>query len=327
MASAPVAYRARKGFWDRLPRQLRTDIVGYLFILPWVLSILIFTLYPTVASFVFSFTKYNVLQRPRFIGLTNYVYMFTRDTRLVKAVYNSIYFTFISVPLGMASGLALAVLLSARVRFVGLFRTIYYMPSLVPPVAGTLLWMLIMDPRQGLLNEALHFLGLPRLGWFVDPDWAKPALLIMSLWGIGSGTLIFLASLKDVPNELIEAATMDGAGAWRRFWRVTIPMISPVILFNLVMAILGSFQVFTSAFVAGSGSGGGLSGGGPSGTAGGPLDSLLMYMVYLYAQAFRYFEMGYASAMAVALFIVIMIATLLIFRSSGSWVYYEGGKR
>ena len=327
MAKGKTAYPGQRSLWERLPRQLRTDIVGYLFILPWVLSILIFTAYPTVASFVFSFAKYNVLQRPRFIGLTNYVYMFTRDTRLATAVYNSIYYTFLSVPLGLASSLALAVLLNARVRFVGLFRTIYYMPSLVPPVAGTLLWMLIMDPRQGLLNEVLHFFGLPRLGWFSDPQWSKPALLIMSFWGIGSGTLIFLASLKEVPHELIEAATMDGAGSWRRFWGVTIPMISPVILFNLVMAILGSFQVFTSAYVAGSGSGGSLAGGGPSGTAGGPLDSLLMYMVYLYAQAFRYFEMGYASAMAVVLFLVIMAATLLIFRSSGRWVYYEGGRR
>ena len=327
MAARNMRAQPGESLWLRLPKQWRTDITGYLFCLPWLLSILIFTTYPTVASFVFSFFKYNVIQTPRFIGLTNYINMFTRDPRLWKSVYNSAYYSLLSVPLGLTTSLALALLLNAQVRGVGVYRTIYYLPSLVPPVAGTLLFMLIMDPRQGLLNAALSSLGLPKLGWFQSPTWSKPALLIMSMWGIGSGTLIFLASLKEVPRELLEAATIDGAGAWRRFSSVTIPMISPVILFNLVMGILGSFQVFTSAYVAGSGSGGGLAGGGPSGTAGGPLDSLLMYMVYLYTQAFRYFEMGYASAMAVVLFIVIMIITLVIFKSSGRWVYYEGARR
>jgi multiple sugar transport system permease protein len=327
MAARNMRAQPGESLWLRLPKQWRTDITGYLFCLPWLLSILIFTTYPTVASFVFSFFKYNVIQTPRFIGLTNYINMFTRDPRLWKSVYNSAYYSLLSVPLGLMSSLALALLLNAQVRGVGVYRTIYYLPTLVPPVAGTLLFMLIMDPRQGLLNAALSSLGLPKLGWFQSPTWSKPALLIMSMWGIGSGTLIFLASLKEVPKELLEAATIDGAGAWRRFSSVTIPMISPVILFNLVMGILGSFQVFTSAYVAGSGSGGGLAGGGPSGTAGGPLDSLLMYMVYLYTQAFRYFEMGYASAMAVVLFIVIMIITVVIFKSSGRWVYYEGARR
>ncbi len=318
---------ARRGFnWPRIPKQLRTDISGYVFCGPWILSILIFTAYPTLASLYFSFTKYNVIQPPHWLGLRNYANMFTRDERLFRSIYNTAYLTLLGVPLTMVSSLTLAVLLSARVKLVGFYRTLYYLPSLVPPVAGTLLWMLIMDPRQGLLNAGLEAIGLPRLGWLQDPVWSKPALLVMSMWGIGSGTLIFLASLKEVPHELLEAATIDGAGAWRRFWGVTIAMISPVILFNLVMAIIGSFGTFTVAFVAGSGSGGGLSGG-PTGTAGGPLESLLVYMLYLYAQAFRYFEMGYASAMAVILFLVIMALTLAIFLSSGRWVYYEGGMR
>ncbi len=310
----------------RIPKQLRTDIVGYIFCGPWILSILIFTAYPMLASFYFSFNKYNVIQPPHWLGLRNYVNMFTRDARLLRSIYNTLYLTLLGVPLSMISSLALAVLLNARVKAVGFYRTLYYMPSLVPPVAGTLLWMLIMNPRQGLLNAALAAIGLPRLGWLQDPVWSKPALLVMSMWGIGAGTLIFLASLKEVPHELIEAATIDGAGAWRRFTSITLPMISPVILFNLVMAIIGSFGTFTVAYVAGSGSGGGLSGG-PTGTAGGPLESLLVYMLYLYAQAFRYFEMGYASAMAVVLFLVIMALTLAIFASSGRWVYYEGGRR
>jgi multiple sugar transport system permease protein len=316
----------RLNLWSRLPQQVRTDLSGYLFCLPWILGILVFTAYPTLASFVFSFTKYNVIQPPRYLGLTNYVNMFTRDPRLFKSIYNSTYYSLLSVPLTMVSSLALAVILSYRGRLIGFFRTLYYMPTLVPPVASTLLWMLILDPRQGLLNDMLGWVGVHPLGWFADPTWSKPALLIMSMWGVGSGTLLFLASLKDVPQELLEASTIDGATGWRRFWAITIPMISPVILFNLVMSILGSFQVFTSAFVAGSGYGGNLSGG-MTGSAGGPLDSMLMYMVYLYSQAFRYFEMGYASAMAVMLFLVIMAVTLLIFRTSGRWVYYEGGVR
>jgi multiple sugar transport system permease protein len=315
--------QAQRGL--RLSKRVRLAIMGYGFCLPWLLGILVFTAYPTVASFAFSFTKYNILQAPRYIGIHNYVQMFTNDQRLRISVANSIYYTALSVPLGMASSLALALLLNARVRFIGIFRTIYYMPTLVPPVAATLLWKVLLEPRQGLVNALLVRLGLHPLGWFADPKWSKPALLLMSMWGIGSATLIFLASLKEVPAEMVEAATIDGAGSWRRFWSVTIPMISPVILFNLVMAVIGSFQVFTAAFVAGSS--GAQMAGGVSGTAGGPLDSLLMYMVYLYAQAFRYFEMGYASAMAVVLFIVIMILTLLIFRSSGRWVYYEGGVR
>ncbi len=327
MSSGTRESRREVSAWLRLPRQVRTDITGYAFCSLWILSILIFTLYPTLASFFYSFHKYNVIQPPRFVGLDNYINMFTRDPRLVKSVYNSAYYSLISVPLGLVSSLLLAMLLNAQVRAVGIYRTIYYLPSLVPPVAGTLLFMLIMDPRQGLLNAGLEAIGLPRLGWFSHPTWSKPALLIMSMWGIGSSTLIFLASLKEVPHEMQEAATIDGADSWRRFRSITIPMISPVILFNLVMGVLGSFQVFTSAFVAGSGSGGGLAGGGPSGSAGGPLDSLLMYMVYLYTQAFRYFEMGYASAMAVVLFLVVTALTVLIFRSSGTWVYYEGAKR
>lgn len=324
MTELTISPNRKRGI--HLSKQARTDISGYLFCAPWIISILVFTAYPTLASFYFSFHKYNIIQPPRYLGLTNYINMFTNDPRLMKSIFNSAYYTLLSVPLGMVSSLALAVLLASRVRLIGFFRTLYYMPSLVPAVASTLLWMLLLDPRQGLVNEVLAAVGLPKLGWFQDPTWSKPALLLMSLWGVGSATLIFLASLKDVPMELLEAATIDGANSWRRFWGVVMPLISPVILFNLVMSLLNSFQVFTSAYVAGSGGGGGLSGGG-SGTAGGPLDSMLMYMVYLYTQAFRYFEMGYASAMAVVLFLVIMALTLLIFRSSGGWVHYEGGMR
>jgi multiple sugar transport system permease protein len=307
-----------------LSSQMRTDVMGYLFCLPWIASLLIFTAYPTIASFYYAFTKYSILKPPQWIGFRNYVTLFTKDPLFYKSISNSLYYTVLLVPLGLTTSLALAVLLNQTLAGVGLFRTLYYVPSLVPPVASTLIWMLILNPRLGLLNTALSALGMSRPpGWLTSPVWSKPGLVLMALWGGGSSTLIFLAGLKEVPRELLEAAEIDGANAMRRFWGVTIPMISPVILFNLVMSIIGSFQVFTSAFVAGGG-GGGLSGGGPSGAAGGPLDSMLMYMLYLYREAFTYFDMGYASAMAVLLFLAILILTFGIFRTSGRWVYYAG---
>jgi multiple sugar transport system permease protein len=299
--------------------------VGYLFCLPWIASLLIFTAYPTVASFYYSFTKYSILKPPQWIGNRNYVTLFTKDPLFYKSINNSLYYTLLLVPLGLVTSLALAVLLNQKLRGVGIYRTLYYVPSLVPPVASTLTFMLILNPRLGLLNTVLSALGVQRPpGWLTSPVWAKPGLVLMALWAGGSSTLIFLAGLKEVPQELLEAAEIDGANAVRRFWSVTMPMISPVFLFNLVMSIIGSFQVFTSAFIAGGGEGGSLSGGGPSGAAGGPLDSMLMYMLYLYRHAFTYFYMGYASAMAVLLFIAILLLTLLIFRSSGRWVYYAG---
>jgi len=314
----------RAGPLMRLSQQMRLDVAGYLFCLPWILSLIIFTAYPTIASFYFSFTKYSILKAPRWIGIGNYRTLFFNDPLFYKSIYNTVYFTFLLVPLGLISSLLLAVLLNQRLGGVGFYRTLYYVPSLVPPVAGTLIWMLILDSRQGLLNVALRAVGIDAPGWFSSPTWAKPGLIMMSLWGGGSSTLIFLAGLKEVPQELLEAAEIDGAGRLRRFLSVVLPMISPVLLFNLVMGIINSFQVFTTAFIAGGGSGGGLSGGGPSGAAGGPLDSMLMYMLYLYRHAFHYFDMGYASAMAVLLFVFILIMTLLIFRSSERWVYYAG---
>jgi len=308
----------------QLSRQLRTDIVGYLFSLPWIASLLIFTAYPTLASFYYAFTKYSILKAPRWIGLSNYRTLFTMDPVFIKSIYNTAYFTLLLVPLGLAISLGLALLLNQKLQGVGIYRTLYYTPSLVPPVSGALLWMLILDPRLGLLNTMLRSVGLPGPGWLTSPAWSKPGLVLMSLWGGGSSTLIFLAGLKEVPRELLEAAEIDGAGVLSRFWNVTLPLISPVLLFNVVMSVINSFQVFTTAFVAGGGSGGGLSGGGPSGAAGGPLDSMLMYMLYLYRHAFHYFDMGYASAMAVLLFLAILGLTLLIFRSSGRWVYYAG---
>lgn len=303
-------------------RILGRNLVGYAFISPFLIGLFVFTAYPMLASFYFSFTKYTVLKPPVWIGLENFRNLFYGDPLVLKSISNTLYYALISVPLGLAFSLLLALLLNQGVKGIGIYRTIYYLPAIMPPVAAALLWMLLLDPGRGLVNAALRDMGiLHPPGWFKDPYWSKPALIIMSLWGAGGGMLIFLAGLKDIPRVLYEAAEIDGATAWHRLWKITLPLLSPAIFFNLLMGIIGSFGVFTSAFVAGGSSSGG--GYGPGGTAGGPLDSMLMYMLLLYRYAFRYFEMGYASAMAVVMFLAILALTLILLRTSGRWVYYE----
>jgi len=300
-----------------LSRQARENINGYLFVLPWILSLLIFTAYPMIASFFFAMTQYNILNPPKWVGLTNFVTMFTNDPLYWTSVSNTTYYVFLSVPLGLAFGLFLAMLLNQGLRGIGFYRTAFYLPGLVPAVAGTLLWMVLLDPKLGLVNEFLGLFGIERLGWLRSAIWSKPGLILMSLWGgTGGSMLIFLASLKEIPQSLIEAAMIDGANAWQRFWNVTIPMISTTIFFNLVMGLIGSFQVFASAYVASG-----------SGNTAGPLNSMLMYMLHLYRNAFRYFNMGYASAMALVMFIVLVILTLVLIRSSRAWVFYEATTR
>ncbi len=303
-------------------RMLRQNLKGYAFISPFLIGLFVFTAYPMLASFYFCFTKYTVLKPPVWIGLENFRTFFTNDPLVLKSVSNTLYYALISVPLGLAFSLVLALLLNQAVGGIGIYRTIYYLPAIMPPVAATLLWMLLLDPGRGLVNFSLRSMGLHRPpGWFADPYWSKPALIIMSLWGAGGGMLIFLASLKDVPKVLYEAAEIDGASSWNRLFNLTLPLITPAIFFELLMGIIGSFGVFTAAFVAGGSSSGG--GYGPGGTAGGPLDSMLMYMLLLYRNAFRYFEMGYASAMAVVMFVAILLLTLVLLKTSGRWVYYE----
>jgi multiple sugar transport system permease protein len=289
-------------------------LVGLLFVSPWIIGLAVFTTYPVLASIYLSFTEYSIVKPPRWVGLQNYETMFTTDPLFWTAVKNSASFAIVSVPLRLAIAFLLALLLSLNVRFIGAYRTLFYLPALVPPVAGTIIFVLMFDPRSGLINQGLQLVGLEPIGWLIDPAWSKPAIVILSLWGLGVDALIFLAGLKDIPNDLLEAASLDGAGPMQRLLRITLPLLTPVILFNLVMGVIASFQVFTQALVIG-------------GTDGGPLDSTLMYMVLIYRNAFRYFSMGYASALSVVLFLAVVAVTLLIFRSSRWWVYYEGETR
>jgi multiple sugar transport system permease protein len=285
-------------------------VAGLLFVLPWLLSLLIFTAYPVVASIYYSFTDYTITQAPSFVGLDNYKMMFFDDPSIYKAASNSLYYALLSVPLGLALSLGLAVLLNTRSAGMGVYRTLFYLPSLVPPVASTIIFLILFQPRNGLINVVLGSAGLPQPAWFMDPIWAKPGLILLSLWGVGTSTLIFLAGLQDVPTSLLEAAAIDGAGAWQKFRHVSLPLLSPVILFNLVMGVIYSFQIFSQALIVG-------------GSSGNPVESTLMFMVVIYNNAFRYFKMGYASAQAVVLFLVVLAVTLVIFRTARVWVFSE----
>jgi multiple sugar transport system permease protein len=306
----------RPSRWQ-MSRQAHENLNGYLFVLPWIISLLVFTAYPMIASFYFAMTRYNVISLPMWVGFDNFKTMFTNDPQYWTSVGNTAYYVFFSVPLGMVFALILALLLNQSVKGIGIYRTAFYLPGLVPAVASALLWMVILNPQYGLLNDFLRLFGVKTIGWFSSAAWSKPGLIIMSMWaGTGGTMLIFLAALKEIPQSLVEAAMIDGASAWQRFWVITIPMISNTIFFNLVMGIIGSFQVFSSAYVVSG-----------SGNSAGPLNSMLMYMLHLYRNAFRYFNMGYASAMALVMFIVLVILTLLLVRSSRAWVHFENTGR
>ena len=293
--------------------QRREARAGLLFVLPWLLGLLIFTAYPVLATVFLAFTDYSVLEAPRWVGLQNFQTMFGSDPSFGVSVYNSTYYALISVPLGLAVALGLALVLNQRARGIGVYRTLFYLPSLVPPVAATLVFLVMFEPKGGVINTLLRSIGLPAPAWFYDPAWSKPGLILISLWAVGAATLIFLAGLQDIPQSLLDAAAIDGASPLQRFRHVTLPLLTPVILFNLVMGIIYSFQVFVQAIVIG-------------GATGRPLESTLMFMVLIYRSAFRYFQMGYASALSLVLFIVVFGLTVLIFRTSRRWVFYSGGE-
>lgn len=286
----------------------REALTFYLLISPWLIGFLVFVLGPMLASLYFSFTEWNLLKPPAWIGVRNYVRM-ANDPLIAQAFKVTALFTLVYVPLELIGGLGLALLLNQKVRGLRGFRTMFYLPSVVSGVAYVVLWMWIFHPRAGLLNTLLGFAGIQGPTWLASPDWALPAIVIMSLWGLGRTMVIYLAGLQGIPQQLYESAALDGANSWRQFWAITLPLLTPTIFFNLILSIIATSQTFTQAFVA---------------TNGGPLDSTLFYVLYLYRQAFQNFRMGYASAMAWVLFVVVLLLTLLVIRSARSWVYYEG---
>ena len=294
----------------------RDAIDGYLFILPWLLGFIIFTAGPMLASLGLVFVDWDLLTPPTWAGLDN-VQRLGTDRLVGLSLYNTAYYTFVSVPLRLIVALGGALVLNASVRGLPFFRTAFYLPAVLPLVGSAILWLWLMNPQIGLFNMALTALGLPRLQWLWDPALSKPSLILISLWGTGNVMVIFLAGLQGVPTGLYEAAEIDGAGGWQKFRHVTVPMISPTILFNLVIGIIFAFQVFGIVYLM-TGTGGQ--------QAGGPNNSTLMTVVYLYRVAFEQFKMGYGSALAWVLFAVILLFTLVQLKLSDSWVYYEGKK-
>ena len=288
---------------------MKKNLLGYAFLSPWLIGFLVFTLIPFVVSIYLSFTRYEVVSSPVWVGTANYGEMFSRDPIFWKALVITLKYAAVAVPLGTVAGVGLALLLNADIRGMSVYRTLFFIPSIVPMVATSVVFIWILNPQIGLVNGILKKFGVVGPAWLADPKYAFWSLVMMGLWSVGGSMIIYLAGLKDVPPHLYEAAMIDGASSYQRLRHVTLPMITPVIFFNLVMGVIGAFQYFTQAYIM---------------TSGGPEDSTMFYALYLFNRAWRYLDMGYASAMAWVLFIVIMICTGLIFKSQKKWVHYGG---
>ncbi|MFD1675496.1 carbohydrate ABC transporter permease [Alicyclobacillus fodiniaquatilis] len=286
----------------------RESLAFFAFITPWLVGLIGLTLGPIFASLYLSFTDWNLFQPPHWVGLANYKTLLTKTPLFWEALWNTAYYAVISVPLGILIALVLAVLLNQRVVLRRWFRTAFYLPSTIPVVAVVMLWSWLLAP-SGLFNEFLGLFGIHGPAWLIDNAWIKPGLIIMSLWGAGGGTVLFLAGLQGIPSYLYEAAELDGARSWSKFWRITLPQLSPIILFNLINGIIGAMQVFTQVYIIGEN------------------NASTMMVPYLFKEAFQYYQMGMASAIAWLLFIIIIVLTLIILKWSSVWVYYEGEVR
>jgi multiple sugar transport system permease protein len=327
-APAPVAPSVDRRRAKRRAAWRRRGTV-LLFMSPWLVGFSIFFGYPLVMSIYLSFTHYDLLNPPRWVGLANYRYLLGTDAQVWPAIKNTLWLIAVMVPLQVLFAFGVAVMLTRAKRGVGVFRTVFYLPALIPPVAATLGFVYLLNPSTGPVNTLLGKIGISGPLWFNDPSWAKPSLVLLSLWGIGNIMIIFLAAVLDVPRHLYESAELDGAGPLQRLRWVTLPLISPVILFAVVLGVIQALQYFTQAYVAASVAGGSASAAGTQSNLelGYPQGSTLFYPVLLYYQGFRFFNMGYASAMAILLLAVAFTATLLILRNSRRWVHYQGAAR
>ena len=281
---------------------------GLLFIAPWLITFLWFTLGPFIASIYLSFTNYRFIGFPEWVGFNNYVRLFTDDAKFIRSIINTLYYTAVHVPGIMVMAFFVAILLNQKVRGQPIYRTAFYLPSVTAGVATAYLWILLLQPN-GLINQFLGIVGIDGPNWLTSSTWAMPALILMSFWGLGTTMIIYLAALQGIPQHLYEAASVDGAGVLRKMWHVTVPMMTPAIFLTAVLQIIGSWQVFTQALIV---------------TNGGPRDSTLFILLHLYRTGFEYFQMGYASAIAWVLFMIILLFTVLQFGVARRWVYYEG---
>jgi multiple sugar transport system permease protein len=296
------------------PMRRREAIEGVLYLSPWIIGFVVFIAGPLLASLYLGFTKYNVLRPAQWIGLQNYVTAFTQDPLFIPSIWKSFYYALLSVPLAMVGSLIVAVLLNQKLWATTMWRTFYFLPTLTPLLAVALLWRWMLNPDVGLVNYLLSLVGIKGPGWLASTTWAIPSLVLMGLWASigGSRMIIFLAGLQDVPKEILESAEIDGAGAWSKFWNVTLPLISPTIFFNLVLGIIFALRTFDTALIA---------------TNGGPARATWFISLHIYQNAFVSFDMGYASALSWVFFIILFVLTYLQFRVSGSWVFYAGERQ
>jgi multiple sugar transport system permease protein len=295
---------------------------------PWIVGFTVFFGYPLLASVYLSFTHYDLLSRPRWVGTANYSFMLHHDPQIWNAVKNTLWLMAFAVPLQVIFAFGVAAMIVRAKAGVGFFRTVFYLPTLAPPVAATLCFTYILNPATGPVNTILGWLGIQGPLWFESPSWSKPSLVLLGLWGIGNAMIIFLAALLDVPRHLYESAQLDGAGAWSRLRWVTLPAVSPVILFAVVIGVIEALQYFTQAYVASGIVGGGAGNAAdPANRLGYPEGSTMFYPLLLYQQGFRFFNMGYASAMAIVLLVVAFAVTLIIIRNTRRFVHYQAGMR
>ena len=285
----------------------REALTGYLFISPWIVGFLVFVLFALIYAFYISLTDWDLLRAPNFIGLQNYSNLF-QDSRFMQSIKVTLTFAFVSVPLNIAVGLCIALMLNMNIKPLGFWRTLYYFPSIISGIAVAMMWLWVFNPDFGIINYLLRFIGIRGPGWITSPQWALPSFIIMGVWAAGGGMVIYLAGLQGIPTELYESASIDGASSWHRFWSITVPMMTPVLFYNLIIGIIGALQLFVPAFII---------------TSGGPNNATLFYGLYFYLNAFRYFRMGYASAMAWLLFLFALLITLILFKTSNRWVFYS----
>jgi len=276
---------------------------GFYFVLPWLVGLILFTLFPLVAALYISFTEWSIIGDPVFVGAANFVKIF-RDPMFYESLWITVRYAIFAVPLTIATAFLVAVLLNNNLRLVGVFRTIYYMPAIVSGVAVAIVFKWVLDPNYGVINSFLALFGIPGPNWLYDPNWVLPSYLIMALWGASGGLLTYLVGLKDIPRELYESAEIDGASVWRKIRHITIPLITPIIFYNMIMGLIAAFRKFTDAYILG--------GAGNQGT---------FYMVYLYDQAFSFYKMGYATALAWILFVIILTLTIIINVTRKYWVH------
>jgi multiple sugar transport system permease protein len=296
-------------FMGRKSKRERTQAIeGYVALSPWMFGFLFFYAIPILASLYLSFTQWTLVGSAKWIGFENYIRMFTRDPVFIDAATATGFFVLYSLPFKLILGLMLALLLNMKLPGMNYFRTIFFLPAVISGVAVSLMWIWFLQPDTGVVNTLLRYVGISGPGWFWDINWALPSVAMMSIWKVGGAAIIYLAGLQNIPAHLYEAAAIDGASKWQQFWRITLPLLTPVLLFQLIIEMIDAFKIFTEAFVI---------------TQGGPLNRTYFFLYYFYEEAFRNFNMGYASALAIFLLIVIMSATALVKWWSNRWVYYE----